>query len=156
MKRLLFPLVALLFLATSCVKDPDVIQNYYVGSYVYVEYPTVPASEWKSEIEIISSTVHRTSRIVYEYMNDAINDNMVEDSFVTAYVLQNDCDVALPCMFFYTDGNGLEHQALLSYEASYGMVRFYIESLDGTYDALLTWLDGQPDLAFKVCMVVDE
>ena len=81
---------------------------------------------------------------------------MVDDSFVIAYSVQNNHDVALPVSFTYTDGANNEHTAIIQYNVSEGCVRFVIISLDDTYDTLRTWLDGQSPLDFKVCMVVDD
>ncbi|MBQ4377037.1 MAG: hypothetical protein II793_05035 [Bacteroidales bacterium] len=157
MKKLIFPLIALLFLATSCIEDePDIIQNVYQGSYVYVEYPEVAASDWTNEIEIISATTHRTSCLYYEYRNQYIDDNMIQNSFVLVYSLQGERDVALPVTFTYTDGTGAEHTGLIQYNVAEGVVRIVIVSLDGTYDALTQWLDAQGKMVFKVCMMIND
>ena len=157
MKKLLFPLIAILFLATSCIEDePDYGQNIYSGSYVYVEYPTVRSNDWVTRIEQLSSTTHRTLYYYYEYDNQYIDAKMIENSFVLVYSLQEGKDNALPVTFTYNDGNGAGHTGLIRYEVSEGKVFIIIESLDGAYDALSTWLDAESDLVFKVCMIVND
>ena len=154
-RKFLLPLLSLLILglATSCEEEGDTF--IYDGAYVYVEYPDVAGSNWTPEIELQPNNYYVTHCLYYDYFNEHIDQNMIENSFVTAYYYENNYDIALPANFVYTDVNGGEHTATIRYVVAQGVVRIIIESNDGTYDALQMYLRSIDPMYFKICMMVN-
>lgn len=155
MKKFLLPLLSVLILglASSCTEEGDTF--IYDGAYVYVEYPNVAGSGWQAEIELLPGGVYTTHSLYYDYFNEHIDQNMIENSFVMAYYYENGYDIALPANFVYTDVNNGEHTATIRYVVAEGVVRIIIESNDNTYDALQMYLRSIDPMYFKICMMVN-
>lgn len=151
MKKLfLLPLVALLFATVGCTKEETVIVQS--SAYVYTEYPQVRANEWTPSFDLHDDGTYTTNYLYYTYENGYISENLLEDSFVlTYYIDDHNYDVPLPAVIKSADGL---HSALIRYDIQLGSVTFILESLDGDYTALQNFIPAS--MTFKVCMMINQ
>lgn len=151
MKKLfLLPLVAVLFAMVGCTKEETVIVQS--SAYVYTEYPQVKANEWVPSYDLHPDGTYTTNYLYYIYENGYINQNLLNDSFVlTYYIDDNNYDVPLPAVI--TSADGL-HSAVIRYDIQLGSVTFILESLDGDYTALQSFIPAT--MSFKVCMMINQ
>ncbi len=153
MKKLLFPLVALLILATSCTKD-----TYYFGSQVITHTYTVKPTEW-----MLNSTGNLADGYLFSTWENAdITPDVFANGTVQAYVYNvydvrnqlgawNTLPYVYPLALDDVDGNGDPIVVVvpenIRFEWEQGKVTFIIQDLDG-YDP--TAMTG--NITFKVCV----
>lgn len=154
MKKLfILPILVLTLFVSSCQKE-EIIQNIYQGSYVFTEYASVAWDQWSASLVPTApgASTWKTDYLYYTYTDAHIDQDLVENSFVAAYLVDaEDCDVQLPLVRTYVDGGGVTHTYSISYKVGLGKVMFIVDAVDKNYDNIVDYL---PDVtAFKVCMV---
>ena len=147
-KLILIPVLAVLCLLSGCTKEEVYISQ---GSYVYTEYPQVAVNQWVADNLLFDDGTYTTNYWYCEYANQHIDKNMIENSFILTYFVdENGRDVPLPTVI--KDATAT-HSALIRYDVEEGKVTFIVESLDNSYATLGSWLPET--MSFKVCMMVN-
>ena len=163
----------LMVVASSCTKEEQVINRYYYtynGDYVFTGYCTIEASangsnSWERKRHAITDTIMYAQydfELTYEGEDgsiiNAIDDVMMNKSFVVVYLFDADADgdIPLPYVFSYTAADGSTHKAMYSYEVVEGLVHLRCTALDDDYVSLMKYLYANK-VSFKVaCMYVNE
>ncbi|MBP9990336.1 MAG: membrane lipoprotein lipid attachment site-containing protein [Bacteroidales bacterium] len=137
MKKIIFPLLALVLLATGCRKDPDII-NYYTGSEVRTAYYTVHDNQWMSNGDFY----------FVDCENPDITRAVLENGAVVACVWNADNWYDLPYVYPMETSAGVVVPENVRFQYREGMVTIVMQDMDGYLPD-----EVYGDMTFKVSVI---
>lgn len=135
MKKLFFPLLAVVLLFAGCRKDPDIVNITQVGSEVLSFQYDVRSNQWRLDSDCY----------VAECTVPEITQNVFNHGAVMVYVWNGDW-YALPYVYPFPVDNIIVPENI-RFQWNVGVVRLVMQDLDAYAPAAPT------DMSFKICVV---